>query len=123
MKPFTLLALLILVALPQQSSAGILNYLASYYMNREYASRHAPYAVTRSPREWLSGEPVIVEIRNSTILWVRLAPKSTPEELERRFLEPLAYYSFFPLVEADCALNGHPARPKYKWQFFGRNLE
>lgn len=115
--------LIILVALSLRSNAGVAGYAVSYCLHREYAARHAPHAVTRAPREWLTGKPVIVTIRNSTILWPRFGPITKFEKFERRYMEPVFYYMFLPLVEADCALNGHPSRPKYEWKFFGRNLE
>jgi hypothetical protein len=114
---------LLFLAYAPLADAGVVGYLGSYFLHREYAARHAPYAVTRAPREWIAGDAVIVTIKNSTIMWMRLAPKTKREEFERRFLEPTAYYIFMPLVEADCALNGHPASPSYEWAFFGRNLE
>jgi hypothetical protein len=126
---------LLVIAFTPRADAGVVDYLGSYFFNRKYAARHAPYAVTRALREWITGEPVIVTIKNSTILMPvfatrdgkRIFERRFPLEhrlpLERRVLEPLAYYYFLPLVEADCALNGHPALPKYEWKFFGRNLE
>ena len=121
---------LLLLALAPRSDAGVMGYLRSYLLHREYSARHAPFAVTRAPREWLTGELVIVTIRNSTILWPRFSPRRVNgdmkprfEDLERRYLEPLTYYCFLPLVEVDCAVNGHPWRPEYDWKFFGRNLE
>lgn len=116
-------AVFIVLALVPRADAGMVGYLASYFLHREYAARHAPYAVTRAPREWITGEVVVVTIKNSTILWPRFTSRTTDEKLERRFLEPSMYYFFLPLVEADCALNGHPSRPDYEWKFFGRNLE
>lgn len=118
-----------MLVLTPQSDAHVAGYLGSYLRHRDYAARHAPYAVTRAPREWIAGKPVIVKIKNSTILWVRFTSRKANvwerrlQELERSYLEPLAYYYFLPLVEADCSLNGHPSRRDYDWKFFGRNLE
>lgn len=105
-------------------------YLGAYFLLREYAARHAPYAVTRAPREWITGKPVTVELREGRILWPVFSGRRADSDLahhlqnfERRFMQPLAYYVFSPFVEADCALNGHPASPQYDWKFFGWNLE
>ena len=111
------------IMLSQQASAGILRYLTGYCMNREFAAQHAPSAVSRAPLVRARGEAIQVEIKHGRIMWVRFVPNTKRAKFEVRYLEPAFYYVFMPLVELDCALNGHPACPDHHWRFFGPNAE
>ena len=123
MKTPTILCSLLLVTLAQRAPASVSGYLANYFLNREFAAQHAPAAVTRYPRAWLRGEVVTIEIKYGRIMWMRFAPKTAIERFEREVLEPAFYYFFMPLVEFDCALNGHPSCPEHLWRFYGHNAE
>jgi hypothetical protein len=103
----------------------LLLYLIGYFVLRDYASHHAPSALTRNLTHWPPWEPRIVHIKNSRILWLRFYPRtlSSWDKYSHEWLEPAVYYMFAPLVEIDCALNGHPADREYDWKFFGSNSE
>jgi len=125
MKLATLSLFALLVTLSPARSIGVLDYLVSYSVHRNYSAQHAPYAITRNLGEWPPWQPKIIEIKNSRVLWPRFSTRSPSlsEKLSKKFFEPMAYYLFMPLVEVDCTLNGHPSDRSYDWKFFGDNYE
>jgi len=123
MKNSILTCALLSTMLSQPASAGLSSYFTSYCLHREFAAQHAPAAASRTLIASLRGEALVVEIKHGRIMWMRPVPDTKTAKLKVKFLEPVFYYFFMPLVEFDCALNGHPLCRDHNWRFFGRNAE
>ncbi|MCX6875983.1 MAG: hypothetical protein NTW21_19570 [Verrucomicrobia bacterium] len=90
-------------------------YVVGYLLLRSYSAVYAPYAwgrgyETTNPTPSTIHYPVFSK-----------AGRTNFEQLVDRFMKPIAYYVFSPLVEGDLAIHNHPANPNPKWEFYGNN--
>lgn len=80
--------------------ACLLLYISVYFLIRPFPSH---YAVVALGRPWHD-----TDIKSETIEYPRFGIRSTAaEKFSYDYLEPIAYYIFLPLVEAELALNGY----------------
>jgi hypothetical protein len=95
--------------------SGLVLYVASYVFLRSYVALHAPYAWNRG---YETGNPTPSTI-HYPIFSVR--DPSFLQRVEQKYLRPLAYYVFSPLVEGDLSIYNHPSSPLPRWYFYGNN--
>lgn len=95
--------------------ACVMTYVASYFALRSYSAIYAPYAWGRG-YETVNPTP-------STIHYPVFSKRHASgfEKFEQRYLRPLAYYAFSPLVEWDLSIRNHPLSHLPRWEFYGNN--